>query len=187
VLFYGEEIGMGENLSAKGRMAVRTPMQWSAGPGGGFTTAHPARLRVGMPDGAYGPEQVNVAAQRRDPDSLLAWITRLIRSYREAPELAWGECVLLDTPDDAVLAHRTRVDDTAVIGMHNFAAEPSDVEIHLDDLDDTVVLTDLLTDDVFEVSPEGAARISLGPYGCRWLRATLPGAAPEDAGPEISS
>ncbi len=72
VLFYGEEIGMGENLDVPGRMAVRTPMQWTAAEHGGFSTASADALPAPVVEGGYGPEFVNVEAQRRDPESLLA-------------------------------------------------------------------------------------------------------------------
>src|SRR3712207_4473874 len=90
VLFYGEEIGMGENLAVEGRMAVRTAMQWTDGENGGFSTAAPEELAVPVVDGGFGPTHVNVQAQRRDPDSLLGFITHLVLRYRECPELGWG-------------------------------------------------------------------------------------------------
>src|SRR3546814_2202472 len=71
VLFYGEEIGMGENLDVDGRPSVRTPMQWTDGRNAGFSSARPSRLTRPLPDGRFGPLAVNVADQRRDPDSLL--------------------------------------------------------------------------------------------------------------------
>ena len=71
VLFYGEEIGMGENLAAEGRLAVRTPMQWSAAKNGGFSTAAPSRLSGPVVTGSFGPEFVNVVDQLNDPESLL--------------------------------------------------------------------------------------------------------------------
>jgi glycosidase len=78
-LFYGEEIGITENLEIPGRLSVRTPMQWSADRHAGFSTAPDgARLCRQLPEN----QSVNVADQRRDPDSLLSWIERLIhRSY----------------------------------------------------------------------------------------------------------
>jgi glycosidase len=79
VLFYGEEIGMGENLAAEGRNAVRTPMQWSSGPNGGFSTAPPSRLAAPVVEGGYAPEHVNVEDQRRSSESLLAFVTLLVR------------------------------------------------------------------------------------------------------------
>ena len=90
-LFYGEEIGMGENLAIEGRLAVRTPMQWTSGPAAGFTTAPATAACRPFPDGDFGPEAVNVAVQRTDPDSLLNWFERRIRLRKSAPEVAWGE------------------------------------------------------------------------------------------------
>ena len=90
VLFYGEEIGMGENLDIEGRMSVRTPMQWTDEENGGFSKARPSRLRRPVVEGRFGPLAVNVAAQRRDPESLLSWMERLIRRRRETPELGLG-------------------------------------------------------------------------------------------------
>jgi len=98
VLFYGEEIGMGENLAIEGRMSVRAPMQWSADQHGGFSTAaDPKALRRPMTEGAFGPAHVNVGAQRRDPESLLNWFERLIRRRRECPEIGFGKLTLLET------------------------------------------------------------------------------------------
>ena len=68
VLFYGEEIGMGENLDVDGRLSVRTPMQWTDGRNAGFSSARPSRLTRPLPDGRFGPLAVNVAEQRRDPE-----------------------------------------------------------------------------------------------------------------------
>src|SRR5215213_7599109 len=70
VLFYGEEIGMGENLEVDGRLAVRTPMQWTPQLNGGFSRAKPSKLRRPLATGAFGPQHVNVADQRSDPESL---------------------------------------------------------------------------------------------------------------------
>ncbi|GAA5072836.1 maltose alpha-D-glucosyltransferase/alpha-amylase [Thermocatellispora tengchongensis] len=187
VLFYGEEIGLGENLDAKGRMAVRVPMQWSPGPGGGFTSADPERLRVAMPGGAFGPDHVNVHDQRRDPDSLLAWMTKLIERYRECPELAWGKCTVLETGDHAVLAHRADVDDATMLVLHNLADEETEVTVVLAGIDGGTELGDLFGDDAFKVGPEGEVRVPLPPYGCRWLRATFPGMPPEEAAPKANA
>ncbi len=101
-LFYGEEIGMGENLAIEGRLAVRTPMQWTSGPAAGFTTAPPDAACRPFPDGEFAPEHVNVAAQRTDPESLLNWFERLIRLRKSAPEIGWGDFEFLDTGENPV-------------------------------------------------------------------------------------
>ncbi|MDR8414145.1 alpha-amylase family protein [Nonomuraea sp. 3-1Str] len=175
VLFYGEEIGMGENLAAEGRMAVRTPMQWSSE--GGFSMHEPVRK---MPDGAFGPERVNVADQKRQQDSLLRWIQLLIERYRECPELAWGTHTVIDSSSPQVLAHRCDADGASVVVLHNLGRTTEEVELKLDGLAN-YQLTDLLVDGTTEVSDKGAVRLPLGPHGCRWLRASPPEVAPEDA------
>ncbi|RAY13837.1 trehalose synthase [Actinomadura craniellae] len=176
VLFYGEEIGMGENLDVEGRQAVRTPMQWRPGPGGGFSTAGADRFAARMVEGEYGPDRVNVRAQRHDPGSLLAWISMLAERYRETPELAWGECTVLDPGSDSVLAHRCAAGGESVVVVHNFAADPA--EVTLTGLDSSRVLADLLVDGTTEIAPDGRATLRLGPYECRWLRALDPAEAP---------
>ena len=89
-LYYGEEIGMGEDLGADGRMAVRTPMQWSQGANGGFSTAPTRRLVQRVVPGEYGPARVSVTGQLHDPDSLWTFVRKLISVYRSCPELGWG-------------------------------------------------------------------------------------------------
>ena len=97
VIRYGDEIGMGDDLQLPERNCARTPMQWSTEPHGGFTKSDKPVLPV-ISDGAYGFEHVNVADQRRDPNSLLNWMERIIRMRKEVPEIGWG--------DFAVAAHR---------------------------------------------------------------------------------
>ena len=181
VLFYGEEIGMGENLKIPGRRSVRTPMQWTPHRDGGFSTADPSEFRDPMTEGEYGPERVNVSAQRRDGDSLLHFIGGLVETYRECPELAWGEYEVLDGGADAVLAHRCDLDGGTMLIVHNLAGRAVEAEVTLDGLDDSTVLTDLMVDGTIELSPSGRARIALGPYGYRWFRASAPERAPVDA------
>ncbi|WP_043623932.1 alpha-amylase family protein [Nonomuraea candida] len=176
VIFYGEEIGMGENLAEEGRMAVRVPMQWSAD--GGFShSAEPVRE---IPEGSFAPERVNVADQKRDNDSLLRWFQLLIERYRECPELAWGEYTVLEAGHPAVFAHRCDADGATVVAVHNLGDTALEVTLRLAGLA-RHRLTDLLVDGTLEVSDEGEVRLPLDPHGCRWLRASPPEIAPEDA------
>src|SRR6476620_7507596 len=175
VLFYGEEIGMGENLDLEGRMAVRTPMQWTAGPNGGFSRAPKRRLRRPVVSGGYGPEHVNVAAQRGDPESLLSFMKLLIRRYRECPELGWGQFEVLPQPHAEVLAHRCRWEDGTLVAVHNLGAEPRTVPLTLQGCDSTHRLEDLLQDCATPLSDKGKAEIRLDAYGYRWLRVVADG------------
>jgi trehalose synthase len=175
VLFYGEEIGMGENLAADGRMAVRTPMQWTAGKNGGFSTARPSRLPGPVVEGGFSPEHVNVEAQRRDPDSLLAFVTLLVQRYRECPELGWGAFEVVDQPHASVLAHRCTWDEATLVALHNLGPEPLTVPIELAGEDEGTVLADLLCDGEAVLDAKGRVEMALEGYGFRWLRVVREG------------
>jgi trehalose synthase len=167
-LYYGEEIGMGEDLEAPGRMAVRTPMQWSDGPNGGFSTARPSRLVQRVVPGAYGPEHVNVASQIHDPESLWSLVRKLISIRRSCPELGWGTWSVVDQPHRQVLVHRCDLDGSAVMTVHNLGPEPVTVEVPVDPDGLGLEATDLMSDD--PVSGERAISLALDGYGFQWLR-----------------
>ncbi len=173
-LYYGEEIGMGEDLAAEGRMAVRTPMQWEPTRNGGFSTAPPRRLTSPVVTGGYGPEHVNVADQRRDPDSLWNFIRDLIQTYRTCPELGWGEFSVLPQPSREVLVHRSAWEGSAVISVHNLGSEPVTTTFALDPDDVAreggVWLEDLHDQQSVEPGPKGAVELTLDGYGFRWFR-----------------
>jgi glycosidase len=171
VLFYGEEIGMGENLDIPGRLAVRTPMQWSAHPNGGFSRARASRLHRPLADGAFGPEHVNVADQRKDPDSLWTFIALLIKRYRESPELGWAQFSLVDQPHRHVLAHECAHDDRRLVALHNLTSTSCTVPFTLEGCDSSHHLVDLLHDESeIPIDDRGRVEVTLDGYGYRWLR-----------------
>ena len=110
VLFYGEEIGMGENTEIQGRTSVRTPMQWSNERNGGFSSAAPSRLVAPPPSDGYGPRHVNVADQVNDEESMLHFIRRLTARYRISPEIGWGALTVLEHDCPSVLVHVVSAD-----------------------------------------------------------------------------
>jgi maltose alpha-D-glucosyltransferase/alpha-amylase len=168
VLRYGDEIGMGDNLRLKERNCARTPMQWSIEPHAGFTRADEPVVPV-IEDGAYGFHKVNVADQRRVPDSMLNWTERIIRMRKEVPEIGWGEFELIDTGEPSVLAIRYRWRNNSVLVMHNFRGEVVEVTLKLgDELGHRLV--NLLADEHSEADARGRHQIILGPYGYRWFR-----------------
>ncbi|HEY3437025.1 MAG TPA: alpha-amylase family protein [Actinotalea sp.] len=173
-LFYGEEIGMGENLAAPGRMSVRTPMQWSDEPNGGFSRARPSRLPGPVPTDGYSPEHVNVSRQRHDPDSLLSFMSLLIRRYRECPELGWTQVDVLDQPHTGVLALCSSVDDAVVITLHNLTPQALTVPLTLEQAPAGHRLVDLLQEGVVEVPGSGGVEVALEGYGFRWMRLVGP-------------
>ncbi|WP_127793704.1 alpha-amylase family protein [Agromyces sp. LHK192] len=175
VLFYGEEIGMGENPELGGRMAVRSPMQWTAGRNGGFSRVAPRRLVAKPPSDGYSPEHVNVEAQQHDPDSLLSRIRRFARVYRDSPEIGWGRFELLAVAERSVLAHRLTADFGSFIAVHNFAPRPVQVELDLGAVPDGTRLSDLLQTTELDLDEHGRASVEVGAYGYRWLRPVEPG------------
>lgn len=169
---------MGENLAIDGRLSVRSPMQWTDERNGGFSQAEPKRLGRPVVEGRFGPLAVNVAAQRRDPDSLLNWMERMIRRRRETPELGWGAWQVLDTDVSAVLAILCEWEERMVVTLHNLGEEPCIVRVSLGrDLPGGSSLHDLLAEpspsvhgvdgDVVEAKLEG--------FGVRWFRLQPPG------------
>ncbi|GAA1841840.1 alpha-amylase family protein [Asanoa iriomotensis] len=170
VLRYGEEIGMGEDLSLTGRFAIRTPMQWSVLPNGGFSTAPAEKLvRPVVTGGEFGYETVNVTAQRHDPDSLLSWFERMIRTLREAPEVGAGSCAHVDVPvPTGVLAHRADGPTGCMLFLHNLGKRAATVDLgklaeEADHPND--VLADQRYPDVGDLTA-----LKLAGYGYRWIR-----------------
>jgi maltose alpha-D-glucosyltransferase/alpha-amylase len=170
VLRYGDEIGMGEDLSLPGRNAIRTPMQWSAEPNAGFSTAKPKQLvRPVISGGEYGYEQVNVDAQRHDPDSLLSWFERMIRTLRESPEVGTGTCTHIDALlPDGVLAHRADGDTGTMVFLHNLADQPCTMDLSV--LAEEAEEPDWVFADQEYPPVDGFDALEIAGYGYRWIR-----------------
>ena len=168
VLRYGDEIGMGENLRLPERNSARTPMQWSGERQGGFTKSEKPILPV-ISGGAYGFEHVNVAQQRRDPDSLMNWMERMIRMRKEAPEVGWGEFTVLQTRKPEMLAIRYDWRNNSVVVVHNLSAEPREVLLDVG-VEDSGCLVNLLSQEISDADAAGKHRLLLEPYGYRWYR-----------------
>ncbi|WP_394289081.1 alpha-amylase family protein [Microbacterium sp.] len=167
VLFYGEEIGMGEQLAVPGRYAVRTPMQWTAEDGGGFSTAPKHRYPRALPDGDYAPARVNVADQRRDERSLWHHIRRLSQTYRAEPSLAWAAVEVVALRQRSVLAHIARADGWAMLAVHNLSPDPQTAKLSVDVDGEPVTFTDRFGEETVRTTKE--LDVELGPYGWRWL------------------
>jgi maltose alpha-D-glucosyltransferase/alpha-amylase len=191
VLRYGDEIGMGDDLTLPERDAVRTPMQWTAGANGGFSTAPPHRLVRQLVAGEYGPGAVNVADQQRDPGSLLNWLQRALGVRHACPEIGWGTARLLAADVPGVLAIRCDRDGlhaaivpapagggaaahprTAVVTLHNLAPTPCTVRLSADGTGEGDV-TELLADRVYERAVDLTRDVPVGAYGYRWFRIAL--------------
>jgi maltose alpha-D-glucosyltransferase / alpha-amylase len=175
VVRYGDEIGMGDDLSLKERLAVRTPMQWSGAPNAGFSKAPAGELiHPVIDDGPFGYRAVNVESQLHDPDSLLNRMQRLIRARRSCPEIGWGEAEVVATDQPAVFAHVCRWDGRAVLALHNLGGSECRVRPGHRDARRWRLVD--LTGNRRYAAPDGET-LELGAYGYRWLRLTEAGEA----------
>lgn len=168
MLQYGDEIGLGDDLSLDEREATRTPMQWTSEPQGGFTRAKKAVLPV-IDDSVYGYRKVNVNAQRRDPRSFMNWMVRLIRVRKECTEIAWGACEVLQSESPSVLVLFYRFRKAAMVTVHNFSDHAQTVRLKVDDPGGARLLN-LLSDEHSDAGRGGAHDVALDPYGYRWYR-----------------
>jgi maltose alpha-D-glucosyltransferase / alpha-amylase len=168
VLRYGEEIGMGEDLSLEGRDAIRTPMQWDDLPQAGFSTAKKL-IRPVVATGEYGYPTVNAAAQRRDRDSLLSWFERMIRTLKECPQIGTGTCTAADVPTPRhVFAHVAESHLGCTLFLHNLADRDATVDMSsLGDKVGAAGISPLFADHPYE--DLDLAKLTLAPYGYRWL------------------
>ncbi|MET3858221.1 alpha-amylase family protein [Rhizobium sp. OAE497] len=170
VLRYGDEIGMGDDLTLPERNCARTPMQWSNEPQGGFTKSEKPVLPV-ISEGPYGYGHVNVAFQRRDAESMLNWTERMVRMRKEAPEIGWGTCSAVDCGDPGVLILRYAWRDNVVIVIHSFHDRPVEIAFRLPQDNNDGPLIDILDGHDSRANHDRRHHMVLEPYGFRWYRA----------------
>ena len=168
VLRYGDEIGMGEDLRLNERNSVRTPMQWSDEPQAGFSSARKTTLPV-ISKGPWGYRRVNVESQRRDPNSLLNWMERMIRLRKECPEFGWGDYKILKTRSKHVLAILYEWRNNSILTVHNFHERPAAVTLRLGG-EAGQRLINLWVGEHSNADREGTHSIVLDGYGYRWYR-----------------
>jgi maltose alpha-D-glucosyltransferase/alpha-amylase len=170
VLRYGEEIGMGDDLSLDQRNAIRTPMQWNADDNAGFSRApRRALTRPVIRDGDYGYEAVNVAAQERDPASLLSWMERTLRALRECPEFGLGTPRVVDLGVKPVFALAYDGPTGSVLTLHNLGDQDVSVDVGPQPNQDGTPV-ELYSDASYDQPGPDLARVALNPYGYRWFR-----------------
>jgi maltose alpha-D-glucosyltransferase/alpha-amylase len=170
VVRYGDEIGMGDDLDLPERVAARTPMQWSAEPHGGFTKSDKPIVPA-IEKGSYGYPHVNAAIQRRDPNSMLNWMERIIRMRKEMPEIGWGDFAVVPTRNPAVLVIRYDWRNNSVVFVHNFEGKPCEITFAVGVGDDNGnLLINVLSEDHSRAGENGRHVVVLEPYGYRWYR-----------------
>jgi len=170
VVRYGDELGMGDDLSQKERNCARTPMQWSDEPHGGFTK-HDKPICPVISEGPYGFEHVNAAIQRRYPDSLLNWTERIIRMRKEVPEVGWGDFAVIGLRNPAILVMRYDWRNNSVLFIHNFDAKPHEIAFEAGgEGEHGDVLVNLLGTEHSKVAEDGKHHLVIEGYGYRWFR-----------------
>lgn len=169
IIRYGEEIGMGDDLTLPERNSVRTPMQWSPEENGGFSNAHEDELLRPIIDrGEYSFENVNVLKQQRDQTSLLTWMKRAISVRRQCPEFGYGTLEIIETGDKQAFAHRCTWNGNTAVAVHNFA--DSKVTLNLNVGSDTCGVIDLLDNKEHTLVTDGIYEVELDEYGYHWFR-----------------
>jgi maltose alpha-D-glucosyltransferase/alpha-amylase len=170
VIYYGDEIGMGDNIWLDDRDGVRTPMQWDAGANGGFSLA-PSRVLycATITDPVFGYARVNVAAQEDDPGSLLNRVQRLVAARKAQPALCRGTVRFLQAEPGALLAIVREHAGAVVAALHNLGAQPLEFALDLPGLAASSPV-DLLSGERLEPVGEAPYRLSLPARGYRWLR-----------------
>lgn len=174
IVYYGDEIGMGDNIHLRDRNGVRTPMQWSADRNAGFSRTDPGQLYSPViADPVYGYQAVNVEAQLRTPSSLLHWMRRLIAVRKSSPVFGRGTLRFLAPANTRVLAHVREYQGEAILAVHNLAASSEPVELDLRDFRGATPV-EMLGEARFPPIADRPYVLSLGPYGYYWFRLHRP-------------
>jgi maltose alpha-D-glucosyltransferase / alpha-amylase len=167
VLRYGDEIGMGDDLSLPERNSVRTAMQWSSEKNGGFSRAE--TKDIGVPiisKGTYGYEEVNVHKQMQDPLSFLNWMERLISVRKECIEFGYGNYEIINTDHPGVFAHVSRYKNGLALAVHNLTDQP--VSVTLKTFSEHLI--EYMSDQKYEPVVQAIKQLQLAPFGYRWFR-----------------
>ena len=169
VIYYGDEIGMGDNIHLGDRNGVRTPMQWSPDRNGGFSRVDPAELSLpAAMDPLYGYQAVNVEAQRRDQHSILNWTRRMLTVRRSHPAFGRGTLTLLSPKNRKVLAYIREHDGDTVLCVVNLAHSLEAVELDLSHFSGRVPV-ELSAGSQFPPIGELTYLLTVPPFGFYWF------------------
>ena len=179
VLYYGDELGMGDNIHLGDRDGVRTPMQWSPDRNGGFSRADPESLRLPVLMGPlYGYEAINVEAQQRDPHSLLNWTRRLLAQRAQTQAFGRGGLRFLSPGNRKILAYLRQWEQTTILCVANLSASAQPVELPLQ-AHAGLVPVEMLGGAVFPAIGELPYLLTLPPYGFYWFDLSREAPAPD--------
>lgn len=170
VIYYGDEIGMGDNFYLGDRNGVRTPMQWNANRNAGFSTANPQKLYLPLIiDPQYNYEIVNVENQEQNPSSLLSWLRRIISIRKSCAAFGSGALEFVPSDNFKVLAFTRTFEDEIILVVANLSRFPQAAELDLTKYSGCIP-AELFHHNVFPAIKEKMYPFTLSPYGYFWLR-----------------
>ena len=170
IIYYGDEIGMGDNVNLGDRHGVRTPMQWDGGWNGGFSTADPEALYSPlMLNPVYGFQAINVQSQKRFDHSLLSWMKRLIRVRKSTQTLGRGSIEFLYPANHRVLAYMRKLGNETILAVNNLSSKAQAVELDLKQYKGNI-LVEMFGRNIFPRIGELPYLLTLGPYQFYWFR-----------------
>jgi maltose alpha-D-glucosyltransferase/alpha-amylase len=170
ILYYGDEIGMGDNVYLGDRNGVRTPMQWTGGVNAGFSSADPERLWLPLISNAlYGYQAVNVESQQRNPTSLLNWTRRLIEVRRSTRVFGRGTIEFLKPDNHRVLAFTRTFGREIVLSVNNLAGTAQVLELDLAHLAGAIPI-EMFGGSIFPRIGSGPYIMMMGAYDFYWFR-----------------
>ena len=172
IIYYGDELGMGDNIYLGDRNGVRTPMQWNPDRNGGFSRADPAQLYLPLVmDSVYGFQAISVEAQDRSPDSLLNWMRRLMSVRSAHPAWGRGEIDFLHPHNRKILAFVRRWEDDTLLCVANLSRHPQPAALDLSGYRDMVPL-ELSARTPFPRITDAEYHLALPGYGFYWFQLT---------------
>jgi maltose alpha-D-glucosyltransferase / alpha-amylase len=170
IIYYGDEIGMGDNIYLGDRNGVRTPMQWSGGWNGGFSSADPERLYSPLIlNPVYGYQAVNVLSQKRTQHSLLSWMQHIIAIRRSSPVFGSGSIEFLYPANHRILAYVRKLGKETILIVNNLSSAAQAVELDLRQYKGNILI-EMFGRNVFPRVGELPYLLTLGPYQFYWFR-----------------
>jgi maltose alpha-D-glucosyltransferase/alpha-amylase len=170
IIYYGDEIGMGDNVNLGDRNGVRTPMQWDGGWNGGFSAADPESLYAPLLlNPVYGFQAINVQSQKRFDHSLLSWMKRLVQVRKSSPVMGRGTIEFLYPANHRVLAYLRKLGNETVLVVNNLSSKAQAVELDLKAYKGNVLI-EMFGRNLFPRIGELPYLLTLGPYEFYWFR-----------------
>jgi maltose alpha-D-glucosyltransferase / alpha-amylase len=170
IIYYGDEIGMGDNVYLGDRNGVRTPMQWNGGWNAGFSGADPERLYSPLiSNPVYGYQAINVESQRRSPHSLLSWMKRIIHVRKSSRVLSRGSIEFLKPSNHRVLAYVRQLGEEKILVVNNLSKSAQAVELDLRKYKGSIPI-EMFGGNLFPRIGDLYYLLTLGPYQFFWFR-----------------